>query len=95
MVDFSQRLRQLRGDKHLTQAQVAQRVGVTASMISSYETDLRLPSYDVLIRLSNLFGVTVDFLLGHDDRRFVDISALSDEEAAVVCDMIEVLKRKK
>lgn len=32
MVDFSQRLKQLRIDKHLTQAQVAERVGVTASM---------------------------------------------------------------
>ena len=36
MVDFSQRLKQLRKDKHLTQAQVAQRIGVTASMVSSY-----------------------------------------------------------
>ena len=43
MVDFSQRLKQLRKDKHLTQAQVAQLVGVTPSMVSSYETDIRLP----------------------------------------------------
>lgn len=43
MVDFSQRLKQLRKDKHLTQAQVAKRIGVTASMVSSYETDIRLP----------------------------------------------------
>ncbi len=64
MVDFSQRLKQLRLDKHLTQAQVAGRVGVTASMISSYETDIRLPSFEVMVRLADLFGVTVDYLLG-------------------------------
>ena len=45
MVDFSQRINQLRKDKHMTQAQVAARIGVTASMVSSYETDIRLPSY--------------------------------------------------
>ena len=44
MVEFATRLRQLRKDKHLTQAQVASRIGVTPSMVSSYETDIRLPS---------------------------------------------------
>lgn len=43
MVEFSQRLKQLRKEKHLTQAQVAERIGVTASMVSSYETDIRTP----------------------------------------------------
>lgn len=94
MVDFSQRLRQLRNDKHLTQAQVAERVGVTASMVSSYETDIRLPSFEVMIRLADLFGVTVDYLLCRQNKRFVDISALSDEEASIVCGMIEILKKR-
>ncbi len=95
MVDFSQRLKQLRKDKHLTQAQVAQRIGVTASMVSSYETDIRLPSYEVLVRIADVFGVTVDYLLCRQEKRFLDISELGDEEAAVVCGMIELLKRNK
>ena len=94
MVDFSQRLKQLRQDKHLTQAQVAARVGVTASMVSSYETDIRLPSFEVMVRLADLFGVTVDYLLCREDRRFLDISALSDEEAAAVCGLVELLKKR-
>ena len=63
MVDFSLRLKQLRLEKHLTQAQVAERIGVTPSMVSSYETDIRLPSFEVMPRISVLFGVTVDCLL--------------------------------
>ena len=94
MVDFSQRLRKLRTDKHLTQAQVAKRVGVTASMVSSYETDIRLPSYDVMISLADLFGVTVDYLLGRDEKRLLDISDLTDTEAAIVCDMVNILKNR-
>lgn len=94
MVDFSQRLKQLRLDKHLTQARVAERVGVTASMVSSYETDIRLPSFEVMVRLADLFGVTVDYLLCREDKRFLDISALTEEEAAVVCSMVEVLKKR-
>ena len=94
MVDFSQRIKQLRKDKHMTQAQVAARIGVTASMVSSYETDIRLPSYEVMVQIADLFGVTVDYLLCRQNKRFLDISELSDEEAAVVCGMVELLKRK-
>ena len=95
MVDFSQRLKQLRNAKHLTQEQVARRIGVTASMVSSYETDIRLPSYEVLIRIAALFGVTVDYLLCIEDKRLIDISELSEDEATVVCNMIDLLKKKK
>lgn len=95
MVDFSLRLKQLRLDKHMTQAQVAERIGVTASMVSSYETDIRLPSFEVMVRIADLFGVTVDYLLCREDKRFLDISSLSDEEATVVCSMIEILKKRK
>lgn len=95
MVDFSQRLKRVRIDRHMTQAQVAKKIGVTASMVSSYETDIRLPSYDVMIRIADLFGVSVDYLLGRDNKRLVDLSHLTDEEAAVVCGMISVLERKK
>ena len=63
-------------------------------MVSSYETDIRLPSYEVLIKIATLFGVTVDYLLCLDDKRFLDISGLSDEEAAVVCDMVNLLTKR-
>lgn len=95
MVDFSQRLKQLRRDKHLTQVQVAKRIGVTASMVSSYETDIRLPSYEVMLRIADVFGVSVDYLLGRQEKRFLDISELSEEEASVVCDMVNILKDRK
>lgn len=61
---------------------------------SSYETNIRLPSFEVMLRIADLFGVTVDYLLCREDKRFLDISALSDQEAAVVCGMVEILKKK-
>jgi transcriptional regulator with XRE-family HTH domain len=94
MVEFATRLRQLRRDKHLTQAQVASRIGVTPSMVSSYETDIRLPSYEVMMRIADVFGVTVDYLLCRQEKRFVDISDLTEAEASVICDMVEILRKK-
>ena len=58
------------------------------------KTVIRLPSYEVMVRLADLFGVTVDYLLCRQDKRFLDISDLSEEEAALVCGMVELLKKK-
>ena len=60
IIDLSVRLRQLRLDKRLRQDQVARLVGVSKGAISAYETDIRQPSYDVLIRLANLYRVSTD-----------------------------------
>ena len=61
---------------------------------SSYKIDIRQPFFEVMLRIADLFGVTVDYLLCREDKRFLDISALSDQEAAVVCGMVEILKKK-
>ena len=45
--------------------------------------------------IADVFGVTVDYLLCREDKRFLDISALSDEEAAVIYSMVELLKNKR
>lgn len=58
ITNLSVRLRQLRLDKRLRQDQVARLVGVSKGAISAYETDIRQPSYDVLIRLANLYRVS-------------------------------------
>lgn len=89
---FSVRLKQLRVAKRLTQTQLANYVGVSRSVISAYESDMRYPSYEILIRLSSLFGVSTDYLLGIEDRRYIDISELSDQEAAAVYEMIRLFK---
>ena len=61
---------------------------------SSCKTDIRQPSFEVMPRISVLFGVTVDCLLCRENKRFLDISALSDQKAAAVCGMVEILKKK-
>lgn len=95
IVCLSVRLKELRTNRNLTQAQVAQYVGVTRAVISAYETDIRQPSYDILIRLALLYGVTTDYLLCIDSKRYLDISGLSEREAAAVCEMVNVFMENK
>jgi len=88
IVDLSVRLKQLRLDKQLRQEQVARLVGVSKGAISTYETDIRQLSYDVLIRLANLYRVSVDYLLGRTDDRTLDISGLTTHETAMISELV-------
>ncbi|OJG76515.1 hypothetical protein RV10_GL003652 [Enterococcus pallens] len=48
----------------MTQAEVAQKIGVTRPAYTSYETGKREPAYENLISLAELFEVSTDYLLG-------------------------------
>ena len=77
ILDFSIRLRELRASKRLSQEQVAQIIGVTKSTISAYENDLRQPSFEILLKLANLYRVSTDYLLGRTDTVSVDLTDLT------------------
>lgn len=88
MVDCSEKLRALREARNLTQLQVAERIGVSKAMISAYETASKAPSIEVLIRLSRLFGVSVDYLVCVDAPKMIDVSWLDEETVALVAALI-------
>lgn len=95
MVDFGNNLKTLRLQNGLTQAQVAQKLDVTKSVISAYETGLRLPSYDILINISKIFKVSTDYLLGLENIRELDLSGLTEEEIQALLNLIKAMKRRK
>ena len=89
MVDFGNALKTLRLREDMTQAQLAQKLSLTKSVISAYETGLRLPSYDVLIQIAKIFNVTTDYLLGLDNRRFVCTDKLTKRQEEALTNLIE------
>ena len=91
---FGERLKSLRSGMHLTQAQLAERIGVTNSIIGRYETGERFPSYDVMVKIAYTFHVTTDYLLGKDRKCMLDLSDLSDDDITVVETMANALRTK-
>ena len=93
IVDFGEKIKHLRLGMGLTQVQIAERLHISKAMVSSYETSSRLPSYDVLFKFAKLFGVTIDYLLGFDRAKSVDVTGLSDLHVDLVVKMVNELKK--
>ncbi len=93
-MDFGTRLKELRKQSGLTQQQLAERIGVTKSVISFYELKERAPSPDVLTKLSYIFHVSTDYLLGIERNKTVDVTGLSDDDIKAVQLIVDRLKSK-
>ena len=64
-----ERLRELRAEFGLSQAQIAEHVGLSNRAISNYENGHNVPPQETQERLTKLFGVSLDYLNGRTDVR--------------------------
>jgi len=61
------RLKELRVEKGLKQSEVAVAVGVSTAVYGYYERGINKPDPDMLVKLADFFGCSVDYLLGRED----------------------------
>lgn len=81
---IGKRLKELRLSRGLTQEELGKILNVTKSTICFYEKEIRIPSLETLIDLSDYFEVTIDYLLGRDilikDKKHKKNIFISNEE---------------
>ena len=53
-----------------------------------------MPSPSVLVKLSTIFHVSTDYLLGIDTTKRLDVSDLDEDDIKVISLMIDTLRRK-
>lgn len=66
------KIRELRKKRGITQINFCQKFNIAQSTLSGWENEKWQPDSDTLVKLADYFGVSVDYLLGHD--------SFSDEE---------------
>ena len=94
LVEFGHRLKERRKNAGLSQKQLGQLIGVTKSVISFYELQDRSPSPLVLVKLSGVFHVSTDYLLGLDRRETIDLAGLSEKDVAMLQALAKHLREK-
>jgi transcriptional regulator with XRE-family HTH domain len=64
--DFPEKLKQLRQARNWSQGMLAKKIGVEANRVSKYERGIMWPTLELLVRISNAFGISVDYLIRED-----------------------------
>lgn len=92
------RLKELRQKKNISQQQLADLIGVSQQSINKYENHSIEPDINTLIHLSQLFDISVDYLIGNSDipRKIEAVSAfdLNNDEARLI-DSYRLLTQKE
>lgn len=92
--NISENIKLLRSARKMTQSDLAERVGVTNATISSYEVGTRMPSFEVLVKLAQVFRVSTDNLLGFSNKYVIDVSKLDARQRTVVQEIVSLYESK-
>ncbi len=91
--ELYERIKNLRVQVGLSQSELAKRLGVTKSAVNSWESGTNSPSLNYIIKMSQIFSVSTDYLLGVNERLTVDITDLDDNQKQAVQMIIRLFEK--
>ena len=89
----AERIKQLRKKHNLSQSDLAKMVGVKSNTVSTWERGTRRPDFNVLCRLSNSFGVPIEYILG-ETADFIGENENDYSNASVLADDVYYMVKK-
>ena len=96
MVGFGERLKKARNDNHLTQVQLAKRLSIDRVTLTNYESDVRFPPIETLIKISRELHVTMEYLLDlPSGQETVDVSGLAPNELEMIRMMVYMFRASR
>ena len=98
MATTSDRIKQLRKKKGISQSELAELIGVKNNTVSTWERGTRKPDFEALNLLSNYFEVSFEYILGSSDKEEARVKPTQDELnelalAALADDLYDNMKK--
>mgnify|MGYP000968194720 CR=1 FL=1 len=87
---FHLRLKELRKRYDLSQKGLAEMLDVTLGAVGNWEVGNRNPDFDMLIKISKCFNVSIDWLLGNDDELPSDSSLWIESLMNIGIDLADI-----
>lgn len=106
-MEFSERLKNLRKQAHLTQTDVAEKLGISQQAYASWERGVKKPTQENLVKIAQILKVSVDYLVGNlqetsDELDNIELlfrmnsKGLTDEEKEIFRkELIEFMEERK
>ena len=86
---FDEVIRALRMNRGLNHVELAKDLFVTKQCVSNWENGNIVPSVEMLIKIARYFSVSTDYLLGLDDRRYIETTGLTEKQITHIQQIIE------
>ena len=77
---IADRIKSLREEHKLTQAELAKKLGITRSGVNAWEMGISVPSTQYIVELANLFKVSTDYLLGLKSTGSINVDGLTEAD---------------
>lgn len=90
---WNKRIKDLREDNDMTQEELATRLGISKRTLLRYESGVSEPTISVLISLSLLFNVSVDYIIGNKDTTEIEDAGLKNQ-IDVAIKVLENIKKE-
>ena len=91
ILTLNENIKRLRLARGLNQVEFAKAMGVSKQCVSNWENDNVMPSIEMLVKIADFFNVTTDYVLGRNEKTYLDVSGLTDEQIShislIVSDM--------
>ena len=92
---FEEIIKRLRQERGLSQVQLAKELYVTKQTVSNWENGNIVPSVEVLMKIARYFSVSTDYLLGLDNRRYIETTGLTEQQVTHIQQIIEDIVGKE
>lgn len=89
---WPKRLKDLREDHDLTREKLAEKLGVSERTLSRYETGETEPTIGVLIELSLIYGISIDYIAGVKDEMEINCKSIKNDIEEIANIINKVLK---
>lgn len=84
---FASIIKKLREENHLSQKDLADYLGITRQAVASYELSKRQPDYEILRKIADFFGVSIDYLLGRTSCKDINVLTVAKNIELIKGDM--------
>ena len=88
---LNENIKKLRVARGINQVEFGKALGVSKQCVSNWENDNVMPSIEMLVKIADYFNVTTDYVLGRNEKVYIDASGLTDEQIShivlIVSDM--------
>ena len=91
---IAEKVKKLREQKGLSQAELARQLGITRSSVNAWIMGISVPSTQYIVDLACVFDISTDYLLGVDSSSTISVAGLTESDILLVHSIIEHLKNK-